>query len=236
MGNAPGPLALVGGDELRPGNEPQDRVLVAASTAHGGTAFVLTTAAARHRPDLAMRNAAAWFGALGLAVEELPVRSRDDARSAAIADRASSGSFFYLVGGDPGFLLETLVGTPTWDAIAAAWRAGAALGGSSAGAMVLASHVLLPGGRGRAATPGLGLVPGVAVIPHLDTFGASWQRAGLDGLPDDAVLVGIGERTAAVFEGESWRVLGDGAVTLLDGTGRARRHEAGGPVDLPFPP
>ncbi|MFM8943846.1 MAG: Type 1 glutamine amidotransferase-like domain-containing protein, partial [Actinomycetota bacterium] len=222
-------------DELRRGNEPQDRVLADAAIARGGPAFVLATAAARHRPDLAVRNAVAWFAELGLAVEELPVRSRDDARSAAIADRASSGSFFYLVGGDPGFLLETLRGTETWDAIEAAGRAGAALGGSSAGAMGLAAHVLLPGGRGRAATPGLGLVPGVAVIPHLDTFGASWQGAGLDGLPDDAVLVGIGERTAAVFEADAWRVLGDGAVTLLDGTGRARRHEAGGPVHLPFP-
>ena len=230
-----GPLALVGGDELRRGNEPQDRVLVAAARARGGTAFVLATAAARHRPDLAMRNATAWFGGLGLEVEELPVRSRDDARSAATADRASSGSFFYLVGGDPGFLLETLRDTPTWEAIAAAWRGGAALGGSSAGAMVLASHVLLPGGRGRAATPGLGVVPGIAVIPHLDTFGATWRGAGIAGLPEDARLVGIGERTAVVFEDGAWRVLGDGGIEVLDGTGRARRPAAGGPVDLPIP-
>ena len=40
----------------------------------------------------------------------------------------------------------------------------------------------------------------VAVIPHLDTFGASWRGAGIDGLPADALLVGIGERTAVVFE------------------------------------
>jgi hypothetical protein len=56
----PGPLALVGGDELHPGNEEQDRVLVEA--AGGGSAFVLATAAGRQRPDLAVRHAVEWFG------------------------------------------------------------------------------------------------------------------------------------------------------------------------------
>ena len=36
-----GPLALVGGDELHPGNEPQDRLLILA--AGGEPAFVVTT-------------------------------------------------------------------------------------------------------------------------------------------------------------------------------------------------
>ena len=44
----PGPLALVGGDELHPGNEPQDRILVEA--AGSGPAFVLATAAGRQHP------------------------------------------------------------------------------------------------------------------------------------------------------------------------------------------
>src|SRR5215216_5689134 len=51
----PGPLALVGGDELKRGNEPQDRVLVEA--AGDGPAFVLATAAGRQRPDMAVENA-----------------------------------------------------------------------------------------------------------------------------------------------------------------------------------
>ena len=50
-----GPLALVGGDELNPGNEPIDRVLAEATA--GGAAFVLATAAARQGPGQAVRNA-----------------------------------------------------------------------------------------------------------------------------------------------------------------------------------
>ena len=48
-GAGPGPLALIGGDELKPGNEPQDRILVEA--AGSGRAFVLATAAGRQHPE-----------------------------------------------------------------------------------------------------------------------------------------------------------------------------------------
>jgi len=75
-----GPLALVGGDELNPGNEPQDELLAAA--AGDGPAFILATAAARQRPDLAVGHARRWFAELGLTVEELPVRTKTQARSA----------------------------------------------------------------------------------------------------------------------------------------------------------
>ena len=136
-----GPLALVGGDELNPGNEPQDEVLVAAAS--GGPAFVLATAAGRQRPDLAVRNARAWFKGLGLDVEELPAIRRSDVTSQKNAELARAGRFFYLVGGDPGLVPKTLADTPVWDAIVEAWREGAALAGSSAGAMALGEWTLI---------------------------------------------------------------------------------------------
>ena len=93
----PGPLALIGGDELKPGNEPQDRMLVEA--AGTGPAFVLATAAGRQHPEQAVANAVRWFGTLGLEVRELPATRRSDATAAANVERARAGGFFYLVGG-----------------------------------------------------------------------------------------------------------------------------------------
>lgn len=139
------------------------------------------------------------------------------------------------MGGDTDVVVDVLRGSPVWSAIVEAWRGGAALAGSSAGAMAMCQHVLLPGGRGRAAVPGLGVVPGVAVIPHLDTFGAGWRAAGIADLPADATLVGIGERTAAVWDGRAWTAMGDGAVSVLSGSGEVR-SPAGSRIDgLPFP-
>jgi len=137
-----GPLALVGGDELRPGNEPQDEVLVGA--AGKGPAFVLATAAGRQRPEVAVANAVRWFAGLGLEIEELAATRRSDAKDAANAARAREGRFFYLVGGDPGLVPKTLAGSPLWEAIVEAWRSGAALAGSSAGAMALGRPIHMP--------------------------------------------------------------------------------------------
>lgn len=225
VSSAPGPLALVGGDELQPGNQPQDEVLVA--TAGAGPAFVVATAAARHDPGAAVRNAQRWFGALGLEVDELRAVRRADARSKRIADRARGGRFFYLVGGDPGIVPAVLAGTPVWSAIVEAWGRGAALGASSAGAMALGEWTLLRG-RGpakvrRRYAPALGLVPRSAVLPHFDTFGRRWEEDAVATAPDpDAVLIGLDERTAAVWQDGSWRAMGSGAVTVLTGGARLR--------------
>ena len=213
-----GPLALVGGDELNPGNEEQDRVLVAA--AGDGPAYVLATAAGRQRPDLAVRHAESWFRTFGLEVEELPATKRSHATSSENAARARGGRFFYLVGGDPGLVPKTLSGSPVWDAIVEAWRDGAALGGSSAGAMALGEWTLIrdrmPGDDRRQYRPALGLVPGVAVLPHFETFGHRWVDSARDAAPrGDVVLLGIDERSAAVWESGTWRTYGPGRVTVI---------------------
>jgi cyanophycinase len=234
---APGPLALVGGDELRPGNEPQDRILIDA--AGDGPAYVIATAAARQRPDLAVANARRWFGALGLEVDELPLTKRTHATSSEIAARARSGRFFYLVGGDPGLVPKVLVGSPAWSAIVDAWRDGAALAGSSAGAMAMGAWTLIrdrmPGDDRRRYRDALGLVANVAVVPHLSTFGERWIPSALEAAPDDALLLGIDERTAAVFLDGSWRVEGRGSVVVVTARGRTSFDPGGEIIGLPAP-
>lgn len=221
----PGLLLLNGGDEFRPGNEPQDRELVAA--AGPGPAYVVATAARRQRPDLAVANAKRWFGSLGLEVEELPVYTRGHAGSPELAALASGAGLVYLTGGDPGLLVQTLAGSRVWDGVAEAWRRGAALGGSSAGAMALCEWTLVmarwPRHTARRAAPALGLVPGTAVLPHYQTMGSRWS---VDERPERLTLLGLDERTAAVWHDGGWRAVGAGAVTVLAGDG-AGRYEAG---------
>jgi len=227
-----GPLALVGGDELRPGNEPQDRILVGAAA--GGPAYVIATAAARQRPDLAAANAQRWFGLLGLDVVELPLTKRSLATSPELAARAREGRFFYLVGGDPGLVPKVLADTPVWSAIVDAWRDGAALAGSSAGAMAMGSWTLIrdrmPGDARRQYRDALGLGPRVAVVPHLSTFGERWIPSALEAAPEDTILLGIDERTAAVHVDGVWRAEGDGSVVVIKRDGRAR-HGPGDPIE-----
>ena len=216
-------LALVGGDEFKPGNEEQDRMLAAA--AGPGPAFVVPTAAARQGPEDAVAHATSWFARLGLPLHDLPVLKRTDANSKDLADEARKGGFFYLVGGDPGLVAQVLRESRVWTSIFEAWRDGAALAGSSAGAMALCSHTLIragwPNRTNRRPNDGLGVVPDTAVLPHYDTFGHKWVESARRELPD-MTLLGIDERSAAVWIDEGWRAAGPGAVTVIRGTDAAR--------------
>lgn len=232
----PGLLALVGGDEFKVGNEEQDRALAGAAGA--GPAFVVPTAAARQGPDQAVAHATAWFGQLGLRLRELPVLKRADANSKEIAELARGGGFFYLVGGDPGLVVEVLRGSRVWAAMFEAWRAGAALAGSSAGAMALCSYTLIraswPNRFNRRPSEALGAVPETAVLPHFETFGHRWVDSAQRELPD-ATLLGIDERSAALWSGGTWRAVGPGGVTVIKG-GRTARFESGARISgLPAP-
>jgi cyanophycinase len=221
-----GPLALVGGDEFQPGNERQDAILRDACA--GRPAYVIATAAQEYAAA-AVETARRWFSGLGLEIAELQVRSKEDARSAELAAAAENAGLVYIAGGDPGWVVEVLRASPVWRAIAAAWRAGAALAGSSAGAMALCQWCLVqtswPGEVDERSVDALGLVPGCAVLPHFDVLGDAWIPWAQEGLAQRAKVVGIDERTAAVLRHGRWEVFGPGAVTILQGALRDRHVE-----------
>jgi len=214
-----GMLALVGGDEFNPGNEEQDRIL--AAEAGPGPAFVVPTAAARQDPRASVMHATAWFKQFGLELQELPVLKRADANSKELADLARAGGFFYLVGGDPGLVAQVLRSSRVWSAIFDAWLDGASLAGSSAGAMALCSHSLIratwPNRFNRRPTEALGVVPDTAVLPHFETFGHRWIESAERELPG-TTLLGIDERSAAVWMEGEWRAYGPGSVTVIKGS------------------
>jgi cyanophycinase len=220
-----GPLALVGGDEFKPGNEDQDALLVEAARSRDGAAYVVPTAAARGGPQLAVANATRWFARLGLAVEELHVLTRSHANSESVAAQAATGSFFYLVGGDPGHTASTLRETAVWRAIVRAWQGGSALAGSSAGAMAMGEWTLIrdrfKGDSRRLYRPALGLLTRTAVLPHFETFGHRWAPSALERAPaGDTILLGIDERSAAFWDGRAWTAHGPGSVTVFRGEQR----------------
>jgi cyanophycinase len=229
-------LALVGGDEFNPGNEEQDRIL--AKAAGLGPAYVVPTAAARQGPNRAVAHAQEWFRQFGLELEELPILKRVDANSKELAERAQSGGFFYLVGGDPGLVVQVLHSSRVWSAIVEAWHEGAALAGSSAGAMALCAHTLIraswPNRFNRRPTDALGLVPDAAVLPHFDTFGHRWIESAQQALPE-ATLLGIDERSAAVWREPTWTAIGPGAVTVIKGSKVSRFTSGKEVAGLPSP-
>ena len=234
-----GPLVLTGGAEFGPGNEPQDRAFLAAAA--GRPVYIVATAAVRQDPDRAIATAGRWFRSLGVEVEELRIRGRRDAADPSVVAQAREAGGVYLCGGDPGLVVEILRDTPAWEAVVDAWRRGAGLAGSSAGAMALGEWSLIRAGMShdrRRFAPALGLLPNVAVVPHLDEFGERWLRS-LEPPRGEVTLLGLDTRTAAVWRpGVGWRALGPGRVAVIRGGACGLRTNGGRPTGIgrPRPP
>ena len=230
-----GPIALVGSGEYLPIMAPIEAQLIAGRPAR----YVqLATAAVPDGPAVVQR----WhdLGArqaerIGVTQVVVPVVDRASANDPANAALVEGAGLVYLSGGNPTFLADTLRDTAVWRAIEAAWRAGAALAGCSAGAMALTSWVPSirhPRGGG---TVGLGVVPQLRVIPHYDAFLARMPEVAtrfLEPRDEGVTLLGVDEETALVGGPTTWTVLGRQSVWRLSGP--TREHwPAGAVVSLP---
>jgi cyanophycinase-like exopeptidase len=135
-------------------------------------------------------------------------------------------------------VVQVLEGTRVWTSMFQAWRDGAALAGSSAGSMALCSHTLIRAGwpdrTQRRPANALGVVPGTAVLPHYNTFGHRWVDSARQALPD-SLLLGLDERTAAVWDAGEWTAAGEGAVTVIKGSRSARFTTGMKVTGLPSP-
>jgi cyanophycinase-like exopeptidase len=91
--------------------------------------------------------------------------------------------------------------------------------------MALCSHTLVraswPNRFNRRPIDALDLLPKTAVLPHFDTFGHRWIESAQAASPE-LCLVGIDERSAAVWDGAQWLAAGPGGVTVINGTKVAR--------------
>ena len=117
----------------------------------------------------------------------------------------------------------------------AAWRAGSALAGCSAGAMALSARVPSLRNPGGGETEGLGLLPHLRVIPHFDLFAARVpDLLGRVLQPYDAriTVIGVDEDTALVGGPHEWTVRGRGSAWKLTPDGR-EQWPAGSRVAVP---
>lgn len=208
---ATGTLALVGGGEWLPACREFDADLVAGSDAK--EVVVLPTAAAFEHPERAVERAEEYFAELDLPVVPLRVLHRTEAEDPAAAADVRKARLVYLADGSPLHLRSVLKDSLLFAALLDAYRHGATIAASGAGATVLCDPMVDP--RGGAYTVGLGVVANLAVFPYHGSAADHMRARSIDLLPQGAVLAGIDSSTALVRESTgSWRVAGDGSVTL----------------------
>lgn len=225
----PGPVALVGSGEFLPAMSEFDAELLAATGRPRPRVVVLPTASWPDGPEVFERWAAmgaSHFTELGAEVEPVLVRDREGAEDAGAAQAVGEADLVYLSGGKPRYLRSVLCGSAVGRALAAAHARGAVLAGCSAGAMVLAGHAfdfrvrLLPWPLRWGA--GLGLAPGVSVVPHYDAFPEPMSALIALQAPRRSVVLGIDEGTGVVGRDGAFLVRGAARVTVWRGRRRER--------------
>jgi cyanophycinase len=230
----PGPVALVGAGEFLAPMAEFDRGLLAATGRSRPRVVILPTASAPDGEDVFRSWAdmgVEHFGSLGAEVEPVLVRDVAEGHDAAALQAVGEADLVYLSGGHPRFLVEVLHGSPLGAALVRAHARGALIAGCSAGAMAIVGRSMdfrvIPKLRMPLPVPiqwpiGLGLVEGVAVLPHYDAWPEPLSALVALQAPRGSVVLGIDEDTAVVGSNGGWQVHGVGRVTVWRGRRRER--------------
>jgi cyanophycinase len=225
-----GHILLEGGLEFGGMMSEPDRAAMKLAGGEDALISIIPTAAAPDKNDQnAGHNGELWFRSLGARhVESLPIIDKQSANDSGIAAKLRQSNLIYILGGFPGYLGETLKGSLCWQAALEAYEAGAVLGGSSAGAMVLCQYYYNQ--QQSQLVEGLNLLPNTCVLPHFNTFGRGWAKLLSTKLPT-VVLIGIDEQTGIIDDARGgskvgWHVYGAGSVTLYH-NGEPTEYRAG---------
>jgi cyanophycinase len=234
-----GILALVGSGEFTPAMDEVDRVLLTATGRDKPRVAIVPTASWPDGETVFMRWAAmgeAHFTALGATPVPVLIRDRAGAEDSEAVAEIARADLVYLSGGKPGYLMAMLRDSAAGAALRVAHARGSVIAGCSAGAMVLGGHQVRLGGGRFLQSPigwedGLGLVPGIVVMPHYDAIPETLVAPLVLAAPAGVLVVGIDEDTAVVGRDGSWQVHGRGRVTVWRGR-RRDRHRAGSGISF----
>jgi len=227
-----GPVMPIGGAEEK-SVDANDSILERFIGLAGGKKSRITVIpTASEDPEEAGQRYVKVFGKHGLDnVEVLHLEQRPDAndqKSIEVIERATG---IFITGGDQARLVSMLSGTRVMECIRERNAEGVIVAGTSAGASILAAHMLV-GGTGIAGksgdasarkamvelVAGFGLLQDVIIDQHFSQRGRMGRL--LTAFASNPGLIGIGldEDTAVVVDrGGMLEVLGTGMVTIIDG-------------------
>src|SRR3954471_13465549 len=223
MAERQGPLVIIGGHEDKEG----DKEILGEIARHldGGRLVIATVAS--HEPEGYFPPYERAFAALGInGLQELYVNERAETvrpETLAILDGAAGGFF---TGGDQLRISSQLGDTPIEKRVREIHEAGGVIAGTSAGASAMSDTMLVKGTSSEShrigdvrLAPGLGLIRNVIIDQHFAERGRIGRLLGAVAQNPRQLGIGIDEDTAIVVEKNRFRVIGSGAVYIVDCNG-----------------
>jgi cyanophycinase len=222
----PGLLIAIGGAE----DKVRERVILRhfVEACGGPDANIVVLATASEIAETGDRYADLFYQLHADSVEVLRVRSREDALDAdpETLDLLEYATGFFMTGGSQLRITSALGGTRIADAIVRRHRAGMVVAGTSAGAAAISEHMISMGDSGG--TPrrrlvqmakGLGLAQDLIIDQHFRRRDRLGRLVTALSYNPESLGLGVDEDTAAIIDGNELRVMGSGAVTVVDASG-----------------
>jgi cyanophycinase-like exopeptidase len=203
-------IGLVGSGEFTPAMADIDREILATLPRHPRVA-ILPTAAGGENPDDWAYRGVEHFTRLGARSVALMVLNWSHAEDPQNVKEVESCDLVYFSGGKPARLLAALEGSPLWRGVLLARQRGGWIVGASAGAMVLGDWTLVHAPGSGMGTPtvwtiGLGILQGIAVVPHYDRWTEADDLA--REIEGSCTVFGIAEDSAVLLDEGHGRTLG----------------------------
>jgi len=227
-----GPVMPIGGAEDRAANDAESILRRFVELAGGKKADILVVPTASQSQAEMGEQYIKVFSKLGArSVDVLKVQVRDEANEQAAIGQVTAASGIFISGGSQSRLVALLSGTRVMEAIRVRNAEGVVVAGTSAGASILASHMML-GGTGLAGTSseaaarknmvelaaGFGLLKDMIVDQHFSERGRMGRLLSVYAANPGLLCVGLDEDTAVVIDHTGMlEVLGSGMVTLVNG-------------------
>ncbi|MGE5473428.1 MAG: cyanophycinase [Ignavibacteriales bacterium] len=219
-----GTLIIIGGAEDKTGERKilKDVVRIAG----GAEAKVAIMTTATENPQKAGNNYREIFQNLGVSnITILDISSRDDANIDANAEIIKKSTGIFFTGGDQLRITSILGGTKVYNALQDAYINGLTIIGTSAGASVMSSTMIVDGNSNDPArkctlkmAPGLGLLEEAIIDQHFAQRGRLGRL--LCGVAENPDILGIGidEDTAIIVYPDShFEISGTNSITVIDG-------------------
>jgi cyanophycinase len=218
-----GTLLIIGGAEDKNG----DSVILKQAKQMLGDEDILTVlTTATQQPKETGQNYSQVFQKLGVKhVQILNIDTREDANNEEYCELIKKSRGIFMTGGDQLRITSILGGTRACQEILNLYNSGGVIMGTSAGASVMSSTMVVDGNDNEPArkctlkmAPGIGLFNGVIVDQHFDQRGRFGRLlCGVCENPD-TLGIGIDEDTAVkVYPDMHFEIIGTNAVTIIDG-------------------
>lgn len=230
-----GSLVIIGGHE-----DKEDDCTILQQVAKLLTEGHLVVATvASHQPEGYFDQYEKAFSKLGVKrLEELYIDDRAQSADPEKLQSLRSARGVFFSGGDQLRICSQIGDTPFESEVKRIYEEGGVIAGTSAGASAMGEIMLVQGASGEThrigdlhMAPGLNLVPDVIIDQHFAERGRIGRLLGAVALNPRILGIGIDEDTAIVVHAGSFRVIGSGAVYIVDGTGLTRSNIAEGEAD-----